>query len=413
VNFFGTLRVAVRSLQRNRLRSFLTMLGVIIGILSVTAMMAVGAGARTALAKQFSSLGTDTLFIMPGATTSGGVSGGMGSQSTLTIGDVRAIERDCPAVKRASGLLRSSGLITVDGKNWSAPVQGTMPGYSEVREWDTASGSWYSDGDYEQGSAVCVIGNTVKEALFGDTDPIDPEQPTEIIVRGVPCKLVGVLAKKGQAGFGDQDDVVMMPATTLRQRIVGNQGGKTDVLSMIVVAAVASDATGDAKEQMTGLLRQRHRIREGEGEDFIVRDLKEIADSAQKGLGIITALLGGIALVSLIVGGIGIMNIMLVSVTERTREIGIRMALGARGSDILAQFLVESIVLALLGGILGAVGGIAVSGAIGGFVNVVPEVSTKVILTAFLFSSAVGLFFGFYPARRASRLDPIDALRYE
>ncbi len=413
MNLLGTFRVAVRSLQRNLLRSGLTMLGVIIGILSVTAMMAIGAGARTALAKQFSTLGTDTLFIMPGATTSGGVSGGMGSQSTLTVGDVAAIERDCPAVKRAAGIVRSAGQVTVDGKNWSAPIQGTTPGYFEVREWATTSGTLYSEADHDSAASVCVIGNTVKEALFGDTDPIDPDEPVELVVRGMPCRLVGLLEKKGQAGFGDQDDIVMMPATTLRQRILGAQGGRTDIMSMIVVAAQGHGETAAAKEQMTSLLRQRHRIRDGEGEDFIVRDLKEIADSAQKGLGILTALLGGIALVSLLVGGIGIMNIMLVSVTERTREIGIRMALGARGRDILAQFLVESIVLALLGGALGALGGWWVSGLVGGFVKVTPEVSPQVILTAFGFSSAVGLFFGFYPARRASRLDPIEALRYE
>ena len=304
MNLLGTIRVAIRALQRNKLRSFLTMLGVIIGILSVVAMLAIGAGARTELAKQFAALGTNVLFVMPGATTSGGASGGMGSVSTLTTGDVTAIEKDCTAVKRAAGLLRSAGLITVDGKNWSAPVYGTTPGYFEVRDWGLQSGRLYNDADYDSGSAVCVIGNTVKENLFGESDPVDPENPPTITVKGMPCKVIGLLELKGQAGFGgDQDDVVMMPMSTLRQRIMGSGGGAGNIVSTVMVNATSSDDTALAAEQMKSLLRQRHHIREGEGEDFVVRDMKEVAESAQKGIGIISALLGGIALVPLVVGG--------------------------------------------------------------------------------------------------------------
>ncbi len=410
MNVAATFRVAIRSLARNRLRSFLTMLGVIIGILAVVAMMAIGSGARGALADQFASLGSNSLFVMPGAANAGGVRGGMGSGASLTIDDMRAIERESSAVKRAAAIQRSQAQITAFGQNWNAPVYGVTPGYFEVREWDMTSGGVFSESDYESGNTVCIIGNTVKENLFGEIDPVDPDNPTEILIKGLPCRVIGLLAKKGQAGFGDQDDVVLMPFKTLKQRLVG---GPPDTVSMIMASATGPDDTSDAKDQMTSVLRQRHRIREGEPEDFFVRDLREIAENAQKSISTISALLGGIALLSLLIGGIGIMNIMLVSVTERTREIGIRMALGARGKDILAQFLVEAIVLALVGGIVGVAGGVWASGVIAKLVGVPPNVSVDVIMMAFLFSTAVGLFFGFYPARRASRLDPIDALRYE
>jgi putative ABC transport system permease protein len=345
--------------------------------------------------------------VFPGSSTQGGARGGMGSAPTLTIGDSESLEK-LPTVRRSAPVVRSGAQIVWQGSNWSAPVIGTTPAYLEVRSWPIDRGAMFSDEDVRAAAKVCVIGKTVLGNLFGaDVDPIDET----IRVRGVPCRVVGVLSEKGSNGFGnDDDDVVIMPWSTLKRRLVG---GDPQLVNVIVASAVAPDATTAAQGQITGLLRQRHRIGEGQPEDFQVRDLREVARTAGDAFDILTKLLGSIALVSLIVGGIGIMNIMLVSVTERTREIGIRVAVGARAGDILVQFLVEAVMLSVLGGGLGVALGVWGAGAVANAMDWPKLVSAGTLILGFVFAAIVGILFGLYPAIRASRLDPIDALRYE
>jgi putative ABC transport system permease protein len=408
VNPLRTLAVAVRALLRHKLRSFLTMLGVIIGVGAVIAMTAIGSGAAARVQASFEQMGSNLLVVRSGASQMGGARGGAGSQPTLTWGDLEAI-RGLSTVRAASPVLTTQAQVLADGQNWSTSVQGTTPELFGIRNWRLAAGTAFDHHDDATGAKVAVLGHTVAHNLFGPyVDPVG-----QIVrVRQVPFVVVGVAAPKGPSGFGhDQDDVVFVPARTFRAKL---QGGLQQYISGVIsVSAIsAADATR-AQEQIESLLRTRHRIREGAPDDFTVRNLSEIATAQQEGARTMTSLLAGIALVSLVVGGIGIMNIMLVSVTERTREIGLRMAVGAKPRSILMQFLVEAVTLSMAGGLLGTAAGLGAAGYLVSRFGWPMLVQPQIIALAVVFSAVVGIVFGMWPAMKASRLDPIQALRYE
>jgi putative ABC transport system permease protein len=399
------LRIALRALVRNKLRAFLTMLGIIIGVGAVIAMVAIGEGAKATIRAQIASLGTNVLIIMPGTSNQGGIRYGFGSIRTLVNGDARAIVREVSAVAYASPLLRRTEQLVAGNLNWGTLVQGVAPELQLIREWQIAEGRFLHDGDMERAAKVVVLGDTAARNLFGNDYPID----AVIRIRNVPFRVVGVLAPKGQSGQGtDQDDTVMIPYTTMQKRLM-----RITWLQSIVVKAVNAERVQEAQEQIKLLLRQRHRIGLEREDDFNVRNLSDIAEAATTTARVMSVLLGSVASISLLVGGIGIMNIMLVSVTERTREIGIRMAVGARSRDIMLQFLVEAVVMAATGGCIGILLGIGSSEVLKQWANWPTLVNAPIVAIAFLFSGAVGVFFGFYPAKKASTLDPIDALRYE
>jgi putative ABC transport system permease protein len=408
MNIFRILRVSFRALGRNKMRTFLTMLGIIIGVGAVIAMVSIGAGAKKAVEDRFSSMGTNLLFVSPGSKNTGGVRSGFGGFQTLKEDDATAIKEECPSVMDVSPSVSSRSQVILGNKNWNTSVQGTGAGYPEIRKWPVELGSYFDEAQVKAGAKVCVLGGEVRKNLFENEDPIGKV----IRIKKVPFTVIGVLVTKGEsAGFGSRDDQICIPYTTLMMRIQ-----KTDYLSSIDIAAVSADTTAKAQQEITDLLRNRHRIMPGSDDDFQVRNMADIAESAADATNILTLLLGSIASISLLVGGIGIMNIMLVSVTERIREIGIRMSIGAKEKDILLQFLVEAIVLSLFGGILGIVLGVGVSKLmkfIPIFASITTVVSPSSVILAFLFSASVGVFFGFYPARKASKLDPIEALRYE
>ena len=400
-----TLRIALRALARNKLRAFLTMLGIIIGVGAVIAMVAIGEGAKATIRAQIAGLGTNVLIIMPGSTNQGGVRVGFGSVNTLVDGDARAILSEVRAVAYASPVLRRSEQLVAGNLNWGTVAQGVAPEFQHIREWQIASGRFLHDGDMESAAKVVVLGETVVRNLFGNDDPID----AVIRIRNIPFRVVGVLAAKGQTGQGtDQDDTVMVPYTTMQKRLM-----RITWLQSIVVKAVTAERVAEAEEQITSLLRQRHRIGPDRDDDFNVRNLSDIADAATTSARVMAVLLGSVASISLLVGGIGIMNIMLVSVTERTREIGIRMAVGARSRDIMLQFLVEAVVMAATGGVIGVLLGIGSSEILKDWAQWPTLIDPSIVVIAFVFSGAVGIFFGFYPAKKAANLDPIDALRYE
>jgi putative ABC transport system permease protein len=402
-----TARVALRALLKNRLRSILTMLGIIIGVGAFVAMVAIGEGARVQVLTGIQGMGSNMLVVFPGAATQGGARGGAGSSATLTLPDAQAIET-LSQVQRAAPIARGGAQVVYGGSNWSTSVIGTTPAYLGVRSWTIKAGEMFSDDDGRVGAKVCVVGQTVVKNLFGEgANPVG-----EVIrVRDMACRIVGTLEEKGSNGFGnDDDDVVVVPLSTFKRRLFG---GDPQQVNTVIVSAIAPEATGPARTQIEELLRQRHRIREGVPDDFQVRDLKEVAKTFSDTLRVFGVLLGSIALISLLVGGIGIMNIMLVSVTERTREIGIRVALGARSFDILSQFLVEAVLLSVLGGGLGVGLGVWGSGLAARLTEWPRLVTPETLVLAFGFAALVGVIFGLYPAIRASRLDPIDALRYE
>jgi putative ABC transport system permease protein len=390
------------------MRTFLTMLGIIIGVGAVIAMVSIGAGAKQAVEDRFSSMGTNLLFVSPGSKNAQGVRTGFGGFQTLKADDAKAIKDECPSVLDVSPSVSSRSQVILGNKNWNTSVQGTGAGYPEIRKWPVEFGSYFDESQVKAGAKVCVLGSEVRKNLFDTDDPIGKV----IRIKKVPFTVIGVLVAKGEsAGFGSRDDQICIPYTTLMMRIQ-----KTDYISSIDVAAVSADTTTKAVQEITDLLRNRHKIMPGSDDDFQVRNMADIAESAADATNILTLLLGSIASISLLVGGIGIMNIMLVSVTERIREIGIRMSIGAKEKDILLQFLVEAIVLSLFGGLLGIALGVGVSKLlkfIPIFASITTVVSPSSVLLAFLFSASVGVFFGFYPARKASKLDPIDALRYE
>jgi putative ABC transport system permease protein len=405
MNSASALKIAGRALARNMMRSALTMLGMIIGVGAVITMVSIGQGAKAQVEAQIATIGSNMLMIFPGSITQGGVRGGSGTMTTLTEEDAKAIAREISVVRMAAPSLRTSAQVVSANQNWSTGIIGSTPDYFTIRDWSFESGSPFTQSDLSGANKVAVIGKTVAQNLFGAQDPVGET----LRIRNVPFKVVGVLAPKGQSTQGqDQDDTVVIPLSTLQKRIMG-----VTHIGMILVSANSPEETVLAEEEIGLLLRQRHRILAGEDDDFRVRNMTEIASAAESSSRIMTLLLGSIASVSLIVGGIGIMNIMLVSVTERTREIGIRMAVGARGRDILLQFLMEAVVLSLTGGLLGIALGMAGSKIISTVVQWPTIVSLRAILFASLFSIAIGIFFGLYPARRAASLDPIEALRYD
>ncbi len=404
-----SLRTALRALRRNKLRSALTMLGIVIGVAAVIAMVSIGLGASDMVRKQIQSLGTDLLMVIPGATTSSGARSGWGGVSTLTVGDAQAIARDAPSVADVAWMRRQVAQVISGDRNWSTVAQGVSPSYAEVRDWPLVSGSFFTQRDEETAQRVAVLGRTVAENLFGVG--VDPVGET-IRVKDVPFRVVGVLSGKGQSAFGqDQDDVVMMPFSTAERRALGTKILGT--VDMIFVRASSSAGVPAAEEGITALLRERRRIQAGEDADFTVRSLNDMAQAQETTTRVLSTLLLVVASISLLVGGIGIMNILLVSVTERTREIGIRMAVGARERHILLQFLVEAVALSVLGGIFGVALGAGASWLVSRLAGWPTLLSPAAVVGSVVFSALVGVFFGFYPARRAARLDPIAALRYE
>jgi putative ABC transport system permease protein len=403
-----TARIALRALRVNKMRSALTMLGIIIGVGAVIAMLAVGAGASRQIAQQISSMGSNLLIVMPGSSTSGGVRMGSGSQPTLTMGDGEAILKDCPAVLEVAPVLNGTAQIVYGNLNWSTGVSGTSPGMLIVRDWPLAEGRSFTDEDVRSATKVALLGRTVAENLFGGIDPLE-----QIIrIKKIPFRVIGVLETKGQSAQGqDQDDTVIVPVTTAQKKLFGT--AFPGMVRTIMVKAKSLEDLNGAESEVRALLRQRHHISFKQDEDFTIRNLTQMMQVTEQSAHVMTLLLGAIASVSLIVGGIGIMNIMLVSVTERTREIGIRMAIGAKTWDIRLQFIMEAVILSLMGGILGVALGISGSEVLSMAAGWPTVVSAAAGGVAFVFSGMVGIFFGFYPAYKASLLNPIDALRYE
>jgi putative ABC transport system permease protein len=403
-----TLRVALRALNRNKMRSFLTALGIIIGVGAVIAMVSIGEGAKRGIESRFAAMGTNLLFVSPGSQNQRGVHGGWGSMTTLKEDDALAIARECPAVLYVSPSVSARAQTVYGNKNWNTSISGTGERYPEVRNWEVEFGTYFDEAMVKSAAKVCVLGADVKTNLFEGEDPIGKV----IRIKKIPFKVLGVLKKRGESGgFGSRDDMITIPYTTAMRRLQG-----IDYIQSADVRAVSQEALPEAVIQIQDLLRNRHRIAPGAEDDFTVRNMSEIAETAAEATKMMTVLLGSIASISLLVGGIGIMNIMLVSVTERIREIGLRMAVGAREIDILLQFLTEAIVLSLMGGLIGIGFGIGASRLVKKikmFSAFNTVVSLDSVLLAFFFAAAIGIFFGFYPARKASRLDPIEALRYE
>ncbi len=407
MDIISILRIALRALSRNKMRSSLTMLGIIIGVGAVIAMVGVGQGARQQVQDQIAAMGSNILFVGAGSVNRGGQRTGFGGTKTLIQGDVDAILREVPTIKAIAPNDGTSGQMVYENQNWSTRVNGTTPAFFDVRLWPVQKGTVFSQDDVDQAANVVVLGTTVATNLFGTTDPIGKT----VRIRDLPFKVIGVLLSKGYSSGGmggDQDDVAYMPITTMQKKLTGNTW-----YSFVMCSAISKDASFAAQEQITALLRDRHRIRPGQDDDFFVRNMADIADLQDQSSAVFTYLLASIASVSLLVGGIGIMNIMLVSVTERTREIGIRMAIGATEEDVQRQFLIEAMVLSMLGGMIGIVLGVGSSFLITNVLGWAVLISPWAILAAAVFSMAVGVFFGYYPARKAARLDPIEALRYE
>jgi putative ABC transport system permease protein len=404
-----TLRVALRALGRNKLRSFLTGLGVVIGVAAVIAMVAIGDGAKARVEQTFASIGSNMLIILNGSSQGGGAMGGAGSLPSLTWDDLKAIQTELTAVREAAPVLRAGSQVMSEDANWNTSIQGTTPDFLRVRSWPVAVGAEFSQTDVDGGMKVAVLGQTVVDKLYGpNANPVGQV----IRVKNIPFTVVGVLSKKGQSPFGqDFDDVVLVPVTTFQQKISG--GLKNYIAGQIVVSSRGQDGNARAQQQVRGLLRDRHRLTVDADDDFQIRNPSEIASAQQEGTKTLTTLLMAIAAVSLLVGGIGIMNIMLVSVTERTREIGVRMAVGARARDIQLQFLVEALTLSMAGGLIGVATGLGIAGWLASAFGWSMLVRPDVILLAVGFSGLVGVGFGFYPALKASRLDPITALRFE
>jgi len=405
MEFFSTIRVALRALRRNKLRSLLTVLGVVIGVCAVITLVNLGGGAQISIEEAISGLGTNLIVIFPGSVTKGGMRTGYGSVTTLTVEDAHAIQEECFAVQMVTPIVSTAAQVVYQNQNWGTSVFGVGPDYQRIKNWPLEQGEFFTAQDVNAATKVCILGRTVVEKLFGRQNPVGQV----IRVKRIPFRVIGVLTPKGQTAFGqDQDDTVVLPYTTTQKRLV-----EVTYLSMVMASAVSVDLIDDAQDQIKTLLRQRHSIKEGEDNDFTVRNLADLTAVFSTITGILTLLLGSIASISLIVGGIGIMNIMLVSVTERTKEIGIRMSVGATPKDILLQFLLEAVLLSLMGGSIGVCVGIGLTSAIAYVTGWPSPISLYAIVVSFLFSAGVGIFFGLYPARKASRMNPIEALRYE
>src|SRR6185369_6886708 len=406
MDFLSIIRVALRALSRNKLRSSLTMLGIIIGVAAVIAMVGIGRGASEVTQQQIAAMGSNLIAVNSGGRNVGGMRTGAGATKTLVLDDMLAIQREVPGVAAAAPVNQTSAQVVYEGNNWATSVTGTEPQYFDIRNWPIAQGASFETNDVDIASNVVVIGQTVKRNLFPNGE--NPIGQT-IRISNLPFTVVGVLQAKGSSGMGgDQDDAAFVPITTLQKKMTGQNW-----LRSIMVSATSKDVSTVVQDQITPLLRDRHRIHAGEDDDFDVRNLADLADFADQQAKVMTMLLASIAGVSLIVGGIGIMNIMLVSVTERTREIGIRMAIGAEEGDVQKQFLIEAVVLSLLGGLVGVISGVGMALLITHTLHWPVSISGVAIVGAMLFSTLVGIFFGFYPAKRAARLDPIEALRFE
>ena len=408
MNLWMILKVALRAIARNKTRSLLTALGIIVGIAAVIAVVSIGQGAQTMMMTQISSMGNNLIMVFPGSRTQGGVHGGSGSAQTLTAEDGQAIALDLAHLVRAvTPRVRSGGQVIYQENNWSTQIQGVSVDYPEVRNWDMASGVFFTTADQRAGARVCVIGQTVADNLFVGDDPVGKS----LRIRNMPFRVLGVMARKGSNTMGsDQDDTIIAPYTTVR-RVLYNSIFNN--VNMLLVSLHSLDDIPAAKEEIGKLLRQRHKLAPHADDDFNLLDMTEISNTIGSVTKLMTILLTTVASISLLVGGIGIMNIMLVSVTERTREIGLRMAIGAAPSDILLQFIAEAMVLSTVGGLIGVGIGIVGARAVGRIQEWPILVTESSVLVAFLFSAAIGVFFGFYPALRASRLNPIECLRYE
>ena len=401
---------ALGAIRANVLRSVLTALGIIIGVAAVIVMISVGAGAQKQVDDVIKKLGSNLVIVVPGTTTSGGARGARGSRRTLTEDDAIAIQNEVPTVKVSAPTVRGSGQIIFGNQNWSTVIRGVTPDYGQAREWEIADGRWFNNDEVRSAAKVALIGETVSESLFGNDNPVG-----QIIrIKRVPFTVIGTLVGKGETPMGnDMDDVVFIPLTTAKKRTLGGRRVSGRLVGVVFVKSNSAEVVDDTIRDMTKLLRLRHKIRPGQPNDFFVRNLSSILEARANSSRVMNLLLAAVASISLIVGGIGIMNIMLVSVTERTREIGLRMAVGAKGRDILLQFLIEAVTLSLIGGVIGIVFGLGGSYIIAMIGNSPAIVQPYSIFLAFGFAAAVGVFFGFYPARKAARLDPIEALRYE
>jgi putative ABC transport system permease protein len=405
-----SVKIALRALRVNRTRSALTMLGIVIGVAAVIAMVGVGTGATARIQAQIQSIGSNLIIVLPGSLSSNGVRLGSGAVATLTEDDAKAIAAECPSVSAVAPAVRGGAQVVYGNNNWATTVQGVTPDYMTIRDYTMLSGQFFTNQDVDAAAKVAVLGETVVRNLFGNSEPTGQVA----IIKNVPFTVLGVLTPKGQSPSGqDQDDIILLPISTATQKVLGTNKANAKAVSTLMVQASGAAAMDQAQQEMEALLRERHRILDGQDDDFTIRNLTEVFAAQESSAQVMSILLGAIASVSLVVGGIGIINIMLVSVTERTREIGLRQAVGAKTRDILSQFLVEAVTLSLLGGMIGIVTGLAASALISHFAQWSTQVSPLSILMAFVFSALVGVFFGYYPARKAAFLDPIEALRYE
>ena len=410
MTYMDSIRAALGAIRVNIMRSVLTALGIIIGVAAVIIMIAVGAGAQSKVDNLIKSLGSNLVLVLPGTTTSSGARGARGSRPTITEDDAIAIQNEIDSVQVAAPVVRGSGQIIYGNQNWSTVITGVTPEFQTAKEWRMEKGRWFSNDEVKSATKVALIGETIVENMFEGIDPIG-----EIIrIKRVPFTVIGTLTAKGETPRGtDQDDIVIVPLSTAKKRLLGGRKLKGKLVNIMFVKSYTSAGVTDTVRSMTELLRQRHRIQPGKSDDFYVRNLSQILEARSDSSRVMTLLLAAVASISLIVGGIGIMNIMLVSVTERTREIGLRMAIGAKGKDILLQFLIEAITLSLIGGAIGVFLGLTGSIAIAKLSGWPAIIQIQSVFLAFGFAASVGVFFGFYPARKAARLDPIEALRYE